>query len=395
MRSAKPLLLAAMVSAYPNVSDEQMLEIFRSVRSSEILDRLPPGPDVYTGPRADIEFGVSPNVDIPAIRAVLERFQIPEQDLLAIAANPEPSPNTGSWHLVRRGGLYENMAARARELANTYPALVGLETLPRSSVSVVEGAAIPRPILALTLSTPTNRTPGIGAGPTRSVYIQCGIHGDEVTNPEYCLRFVEWGASGYGRDPEATRLLDAARFVVVPAMNPDGLANHNRVNAHRVDLNRNMDGDHFGGPGSGDAPGDWNYRGPFARSEPESQAIEALVKRERPAIFLDVHQYSSQVLYPWAWTTSDAADSTTIGIATALADAANYTTIQTSFYGLASGDITDWAYGELSRELGYTMPAFCIEMGDDLNTPYKERNDRFLRDFLPLVKQAGWIVAGR
>lgn len=75
------------------------------------------------------------------------------------------------------------------------------------------------------------------------------------------------------------------RVILIPYANPDGWVAGTRVNAHQVDINRNF-------------PGTWKavgraarYNpGPRAESEPETKAIEGLVKKYDPAKIISIHQ---------------------------------------------------------------------------------------------------------
>jgi murein peptide amidase A len=99
----------------------------------------------------------------------------------------------------------------------------------------------------------------------------------------------------HGDEPEGRRVVDLLRAATVPPgvelllvrdLNPDGLRRHTRQNAHGVDLNRNSSqGRRFlGGPGTR------FYAGPKAFSEPETQAIRALILAARPAVTVWYHQ---------------------------------------------------------------------------------------------------------
>jgi murein peptide amidase A len=96
----------------------------------------------------------------------------------------------------------------------------------------------------------------------------------------------------HGNEPAPRRILTDLRdgppvhdvnLWVLPVYNPDGLAHHQRKNAHGVDLNRNY-------------PYKWarldgNYEsGPKPASEPETRAAKRFLSRVRPAYVLSFHQ---------------------------------------------------------------------------------------------------------
>ena len=87
-----------------------------------------------------------------------------------------------------------------------------------------------------------------------------------------------------GHPPAVRGLLDAeiapdVEVWLVPVANPDGSAAGMRCNANGVDLNRNF-------------PWEWRLSdgGPAPLSEPETQALVALVEQLQPDIVIWVHQ---------------------------------------------------------------------------------------------------------
>jgi len=101
-----------------------------------------------------------------------------------------------------------------------------------------------------------------------SLLVFGGIHGDEPGAVELCRRFGV---------PDGV--------VVVPALNPDGLARNHKDNARGVDLNRNFPArnwtrEHPLGYDSGAQP----------LSEPETQALARLIDELRPKVIVSVHQ---------------------------------------------------------------------------------------------------------
>ena len=69
---------------------------------------------------------------------------------------------------------------------------------------------------------------------------------------------------------------DGVDLWLVDSMNPDGVAHDVRHNANQVDLNRNFPQD-WGPIG---VPGDGQYAGTSAASEPETQAMVAFIERD-------------------------------------------------------------------------------------------------------------------
>jgi protein MpaA len=107
----------------------------------------------------------------------------------------------------------------------------------------------------------------------RVLVVGC-IHGSETAGIAITRRLVTAGA------PRGVEI------VVVPALNPDGCARGTRGNAHGVDLNRNFPSNwsRIG------RPGDLQYSGPHALSEPESRYAVRLIEELRPQITIWFHQ---------------------------------------------------------------------------------------------------------
>jgi murein peptide amidase A len=122
-----------------------------------------------------------------------------------------------------------------------------------------------RPIVARMLSGGTDR---------RSVLVVGSIAGDEP------------GGIAVTRVLASEPAVAGVRLWLIANMNPDGVARGTRDNAHGVDLNRNFPFHwrHIGLPGSR------FYSGSRASSEPESRAIEAFIRRIRPALAIWLHQ---------------------------------------------------------------------------------------------------------
>ena len=145
------------------------------------------------------------------------------------------------------------------------------------------------------------------AGPKPVFVLMAGIHAREIATPEIALRLAEWLTQNYGRDADATWLVDQHEIWVLPTTNPDGhwyvelgtqVDNGDepwlwRKNGHAyssgawpptafdhhgVDLNRNFDF-HWGTQGVEWDPRSQTYPGPSAASEPETQAVQNLLEQ--------------------------------------------------------------------------------------------------------------------
>lgn len=120
-----------------------------------------------------------------------------------------------------------------------------------------------------------NRTPS----DTRDItLIYAAVHGNESSTPGV----VERLRAHLKKHPEIVR---GRRVLLLPTLNPDGLARGTRRNAHNVDINRNY-------------PGTWKlirekrgFRGgSSAASEPETRAMIGLVTRYCPRKIVSIHQ---------------------------------------------------------------------------------------------------------
>ncbi len=100
------------------------------------------------------------------------------------------------------------------------------------------------------------------------------IHGDEAAGVAVL------------RDLMTLPVPDGIDLWLVESMNPDGQAADRRTNAHLVDLNRNFP--HLWAPLG--EPGNGQYSGPSAASEPETQAIVTLVEQIQPTLVIWYHQ---------------------------------------------------------------------------------------------------------
>ncbi|HEY9283684.1 MAG TPA: M14 family zinc carboxypeptidase, partial [Pyrinomonadaceae bacterium] len=233
-----------------------------------------------------------------------------------------------------------------------------------------------------------------GAKPT--FFLMAAIHARELTTSELALRFVDHLLTNYGTDADATWLLDEHRVVVVPVANPDGrrLAEqglYQRKNTHAVgdapcaepvtmfsqpgiDLNRNHDFKW----GTVDKPTidpcTEPYPGTHAASEPETDALQNLVRSYFPdqrgpldtdaaplsttGLLITLHSYGDLVMWPWGHTSGVAPNGTALAlIGGKFAGYNGYTAQQANKLYPSSGKTDEWAYGELG------IPAYVFEVG--------------------------------
>jgi protein MpaA len=126
----------------------------------------------------------------------------------------------------------------------------------------IGGSVQDRPILLFRDSAPA---------PALKVLVVGAIHGDETAGMRIAQRLIA------AAPPSRVELL------VVPTVNPDGVAAGTRGNAHGVDLNRNF-------PFRWHPLGGGEYSGPRPLSEPESRAAHRLILSEKPDLTIWFHQ---------------------------------------------------------------------------------------------------------
>lgn len=112
-----------------------------------------------------------------------------------------------------------------------------------------------------------------GDGPD-VVLIMGGIHGDEPAGTRLARRLAD-------HLEEHQYLLEGHTVVLMPLVNPDGLAADTRENARGVDLNRNFDAINRINN---------SENGQNAFSEPESRVIRDMMQRYRPDRIVSLHQ---------------------------------------------------------------------------------------------------------
>ena len=245
------------------------------------------------------------------------------------------------------------------------------------------------------------------AGPKPTFLLEGGIHAREYTTPEMATRFIDYLLTNYGVDADATWLLDEHEIIVLPQYNPDGrkiaeTGQLKRKNMNSttggcsqvnlgIDLNRNFSFSWGVVNRPTDPPCGETWPGLSANSEPETLAVQTLMRSlwpdQRPpdrtipapldstGIFMDLHSYGNLVLYPWGQDNLPPPNLQLRTIARKAATYNGYDPIQTIQLYPTSGTSQDFTYGELgvagfgmeiggSGSCGGFMPAYsCMDGG--------------------------------
>lgn len=297
--------------------------------------------------------------------------------------------------IIERGApsyfrTYDQLKGAMYDLQTRYPNLVRVEDIG-DSFEKTRGTA-DRDVLALVL---TNQAT---AGDDKPAVMHVGgVHAREIANPELLMTFGQQLLDGYGRDAEATNLLDTRRIVLVPMVNPDGHAvierayagqpggnamqrkNTSGAGGEGTDLNRNFDF-HWGGPGAGSSPRSETYRGAAPASEPETQAIQGYITKIKPKMFVDWHSYSKLNLYPWGDTREHTPDHAGFkAMAEKFSTYNHYSPIQAVDLYPTTGTTDDYAYGARG------VAGMAVETGSSFHQDDREFAQT-LRENLPALQ---------
>ncbi|MHC4942539.1 MAG: M14 family metallopeptidase [Planctomycetota bacterium] len=238
--------------------------------------------------------------------------------------------------------------------------------------------------------------------------IDCLTHAREPQGMMSTLYFMHWVLENYPADPLARFLVDEREMWFVPVHNPDGyrynqqiapngggMWRKNRRNngggKYGVDLNRNwgyMWG--YDDKGSSPNPGGNLYRGPYAMSEPEVQALANLIIDRNAVERMSIHCYGNMWLLPWCYKEILTPDDNLIRNLAMEMSPSNYA-VGTSWEILyvVNGGSLDWDYGDQG------IVSFSPEMGDgsDGFWPPKSRIVPIAEENLPSL-QYYFAVAG-
>jgi len=263
----------------------------------------------------------------------------------------------------------------------------------------------PRDIWVLRI---TNEDPAYGPIEDKpAFFLFGGIHAREVAIPELVIRYIRYLTEGYqfqggyGLNADVTWLVNHNVLYALVSQNPDGhWVDEMDTGAYRrknmddddgcsdpsswgVDLNRNHS--FFWGccGGSSGSPCSETYRGPSAGSEPETQAFQtyfASVMRDQngpnddntigftsplttTGIFLSLHSYQDEVLWPWDLPQPPPNEAGLQTIGRKLGYFTGYNPTGSIGYTV-DGPTDDWTYGK------FGIPSFTFEVGPTYGTCY-------------------------
>ncbi|MFQ5429874.1 MAG: M14 family zinc carboxypeptidase [Phycisphaerae bacterium] len=216
-------------------------------------------------------------------------------------------------------------------------------------------------------------------------------HAREVATSHVIMDVVTTLTTNYGTDPDVTNWVNSYKTVCVPMVNPDGVQYVFDVNSFwrknrnpcsggtGIDPNRNYP--YRWGPagcGSGSFCASETYRGPFAASELEIQAMAGLVDQYHFVMATSYHAFGRFIDYPYACFTGGNPSEmmpehavikemmdAMAGAITAV-DGVFYTSNSNGSAGPLSGDDTSWYYAHKG-----TYP-FIVEVGTSFEPAFSQ-----------------------
>lgn len=199
-----------------------------------------------------------------------------------------------------------------------------------------------------------------GSGPEMIVYLGA-MHGDEVNSKNI---MNEW-FSELNAHPE--RIPAHRSIVVIPVVNPDGVAAGTRFNARDIDLNRNFPANDWKSiVTTPDSSQPTAAGGPYPLSEPESQAVATFIRQHSPRLVMSFHSQAAVV------EANEAADS--VSIASSYAARARYRAVPKSqsapiFQYDTTGAMEDWMRDKLGRA------AIVVELASGTSSEFSRNRD--------------------
>ena len=251
-----------------------------------------------------------------------------------------------------------------RQMNNQYPAL-------SSSLQVLGLSRQSKPIWGIRLSAKPEYDKTLP-----KVLFTAMHHAREPIGMMSLIYTMWWLLENYGKDFNATNILENYSIYFVLVVNPDGYQKNisdapngggswrrNVIDGDKlknsVDLNRNYGPqEYWDSPigGSSDTPGNDTYRGTSPFSEPETQAIRDYCLTKKFKLILNYHSYSNLLIEPFDWKNK-------------------YPVSDTDYYKIVSPIISNtigYATGSANITAGYSARGVADDwMYDFSNVDYK------------------------
>lgn len=199
-----------------------------------------------------------------------------------------------------------------------------------------------------------------GSGPEMIIYLGA-MHGNEGNSRSI---MNEWFAD-LNASPE--RIPANRSIVVIPSINPDGVASGTRFNARGIDLNRNFPANDWKSVvTTPDSSQPTAAGGPSPLSEPESQALASFIGQHSPRLVMSFHSKAAIV------EANEGADS--VSIANVYASKSRYRAVPKSqsapvFKYDTTGAMEDWMRDRLGRA------AIVVELATDASSEFGRNRD--------------------
>jgi len=227
-------------------------------------------------------------------------------------------------------------------------------------------------------------------GPKPKIFVMSAVHAREYAPAGLNAALAAYLVDAYGEDADATWLMDHHEFHLLLQANPDGRKRAETAlswrknadndfctdsNLRGIDLNRNFSFEWGDNSCSSPLECSNSFRGPAPASEPETFAIEAYAATIFPdvrgpaiddpapedasGIFLDLHSYGGQVLWPYGFDPVVAPNGTALQtLGRKLAWFNGYSPEKASQSFNTCGTTDDFAYGVLG------VAAYTMEVGN-------------------------------
>ncbi|MEV5414334.1 M14 family zinc carboxypeptidase [Thermopolyspora sp. NPDC052614] len=203
----------------------------------------------------------------------------------------------------------DGLRERIEAAANAKPDLAKVVTIGKTHKG--------QDIIAVKVTKDARTTPD---GSRKAMLYIAAQHAREWITPETVRRLINHYLDGYATNAEIRQIVDTTELWFVPVSNPDGYdytfaedrlwrknlrdndGDGEITSADGVDPNRNFAYKWgYDEEGSSSNPFSETYRGPSPQSEPETQAMDGLVKKIKPVYMINYHSAAELLLYGVGW----------------------------------------------------------------------------------------------